>query len=56
MPKETTVAIEEPAQMNINPIERMMMRDIGGIPVPLIACTVLAVVFGAVVAMTAGGH
>jgi ribose/xylose/arabinose/galactoside ABC-type transport system permease subunit len=56
MSQEPTATIEQPAQLNANTVERLMMRDIAGIPIPLIACALAAVLFGCVLAMSAGSH
>jgi hypothetical protein len=56
MSKEMASAIKQDAHIERGVFERLIATDIAGIPLPLIACALLAVAFGSLVAMTAGGH
>ncbi len=56
MQNEMGAVAAEPAARVATGLERLLVRDIGGVPVVLIACGLLAVVFGGLVAMTAGGQ
>ena len=56
MSKEMASAIKQDTHIERSVFDRLMATDIAGIPVPFVACAVLAVVFGCLLALTAGGH
>ena len=56
MPKETLELAAAQTHREAGFIERVMLSDIGGIPVALVVCAIAAVVFGGLVAVTAGSH
>jgi hypothetical protein len=56
MSKEMASAIKQDAHIERGIFERLMATDIAGIPVPFVACALLAVAFGSLLAMTAGGN
>jgi hypothetical protein len=50
-------AVLAPPPATLNAIlAQIMARDVFGMPVAFIACALAAVVFGGLLAMTAGGH
>ena len=56
MPNETVSVIANPVDGAGSAIERLLMRDIAGMPAAFVACALAAVAFGGLIAMTAGGH
>jgi len=56
MAKEMASAIKQDTHLERTTFERLLAADVGGVPLPLIACALLAVAFGCLVAMTAGGQ
>ena len=54
MPNDTVGVAAEPAGRVANGLERFLVRDVAGMPVALIACALSAIVFGGLVAMSAG--
>jgi hypothetical protein len=56
MSKEMASAVKQNAHIERSVFARLMATDIGGIPLPFVACALLAVAFGSLLAMTAGGH
>lgn len=54
MRNETAGVVAESENRFAKMIERVLMREVAGMPVALIACALSAVVFGGLVAMSAG--
>lgn len=55
MPNKTVDNTGETNFRQAGALERLFNRDIGGMPIALIACALSAVIFGGLIAMTAGG-
>lgn len=54
MSRDTSKAAELSAPKAAFSVERFLFRDVGGVPVAVLLCGVAAVVFGGLIAVTAG--